>query len=433
MKRKILVIIFFLVITLLDLTACETLNQNNTSINSKNKEQTEIKNTEEEKVEKKTKENEEVKKTEAINTVSKNKEIKDKKADVDFRKIFMVNNKDKSSWYYYGPIETGCILLLKSIENVGVNVSIDMRGYFYGGIAYLSEGTGEILDCDMNYLVKKDEIIQTIKNDNVFGGIIDSKIILKTPLELGNKWEETIMYDGKEYTAVSEIVGLEYPEILSLRDDEESHKRYVVETKVKGLKGIDNEDYTETRTINLDRGLINYSFLSKGSHFPLNYKLGKLENEVPYSAQLLEKIKDKYSFVEQVERIRSSDKKLSREGLVSIKRVNTDIDNDDESETVELFIRAGVDENGEICMDDGQQWYLLLEDGEYEYVLIDKYVQLGSLNFWLIKNMDTNEVTIKVLGEATASFNIQDFIFNKEENCVWKFFSYIEDGNLSIW
>ena len=63
------------------------------------------------------------------------------------------------------------------------------------------------------------------------------------------------------------------------------------------------------------------------------------------------------------------------------KKTTVDIDGDGEEEVIELYVNAGKMENGLFAWDDGQNWLLVVKDGEKTYPLFDDYVQLGSIDF----------------------------------------------------
>ena len=63
------------------------------------------------------------------------------------------------------------------------------------------------------------------------------------------------------------------------------------------------------------------------------------------------------------------------------KKKSLDIDKDGEEEIIELYVNAGKMENGLFAWDDGQNWLLVVQDGEDSYPLFDDYIQLGSLDF----------------------------------------------------
>lgn len=84
----------------------------------------------------------------------------------------------------------------------------------------------------------------------------------------------------------------------------------------------------------------------------------------------------------------TEDKKIMPSDLQAIKTEFTevgsysyDMDNDGEDEEIILTINAGKNSNNEFELNDGQEWQFYIKDGEKCYMLIDKYVQLGSISF----------------------------------------------------
>lgn len=63
------------------------------------------------------------------------------------------------------------------------------------------------------------------------------------------------------------------------------------------------------------------------------------------------------------------------------KEMTLDIDGDGKEEIIELYVNAGIMDNGQFAWDDGQNWLLVVKDGDKTYPLFDEYIQLGSLDF----------------------------------------------------
>ncbi|MBD8034128.1 MULTISPECIES: hypothetical protein [Solibacillus] len=76
-----------------------------------------------------------------------------------------------------------------------------------------------------------------------------------------------------------------------------------------------------------------------------------------------------------------SSKNIEKYPQTLYKKKSLDIDEDGEEEIIELYVNAGKMENGLFAWDDGQNWLLLVQDGENSYPLFDDYIQLGSLDF----------------------------------------------------
>ncbi len=90
-----------------------------------------------------------------------------------------------------------------------------------------------------------------------------------------------------------------------------------------------------------------------------------------------------------------------------------DLDGDGGSETVELLTAAQRDRKGEIMWDDGQNWLLLVEDGDKVYPLFAGYVQLGSLYFTVNQTEDGGHEII-ALHTAGAGFNLSRYTWAGE-------------------
>jgi regulator of replication initiation timing len=93
-----------------------------------------------------------------------------------------------------------------------------------------------------------------------------------------------------------------------------------------------------------------------------------------------------------------------------------DLKNSGTEQTIELYAHVEkIDgEEGEYAWDDGQRWLLVVKDGEKTYPLFDDRIQLGSLTYWLFTTGETP--TLVLLHTATASFHVQTFTYDAEED-----------------
>jgi hypothetical protein len=95
-------------------------------------------------------------------------------------------------------------------------------------------------------------------------------------------------------------------------------------------------------------------------------------------------------------------------------RTEFDLDDDGEDEIIELHVNAEQAEDGEYDWDDGQNWLLVVKDGDQTYPLFDGWVQIGKLSFSLLKSGE--KPMLILLKTGTAEFALQRFTYNKEEN-----------------
>lgn len=79
---------------------------------------------------------------------------------------------------------------------------------------------------------------------------------------------------------------------------------------------------------------------------------------------------------------------------------------------VELYVNAEEDEDGNLLFDDGQNWLLVVKDGEETYPLYNDYLQLGEIDFHIapIKG-EPSIIMIK-----TAHENTNIFVYRYDES-----------------
>lgn len=92
-----------------------------------------------------------------------------------------------------------------------------------------------------------------------------------------------------------------------------------------------------------------------------------------------------------------------------------DLDGDGAEEVLQLLVAAEKSPDGEIAWDDGQQWLLLVTDGEEYYPLFDEYVQLGSAYFTVSEPAEAGNVNITVLVTTGAGLRLMKTTFDPAE------------------
>lgn len=98
---------------------------------------------------------------------------------------------------------------------------------------------------------------------------------------------------------------------------------------------------------------------------------------------------------------------------VLYKRKTFDIDGDGEEEIIELYVNVEIMENGSFAWDDGQNWLLVVKDGEITYPLFDDYIQLGSLNFSMTTFDGKPGIVMHM--KQHSNITIQKFTYDKKE------------------
>jgi len=102
--------------------------------------------------------------------------------------------------------------------------------------------------------------------------------------------------------------------------------------------------------------------------------------------------------------------------MTKLREFSTDLDLDNIEEKIELYTAAERHENGEMLWDDGQNWVLVVRDGEKSYPLLSQYVQLGVVHFTVSDRGKDKLPNITVIVPTGASFSIMDYIYNEEKN-----------------
>ncbi len=107
-----------------------------------------------------------------------------------------------------------------------------------------------------------------------------------------------------------------------------------------------------------------------------------------------------------------------------------DIDNNGEDEKVAMYTRAEKDKSGEIMWDDGQDWIILVEGKDNDYVLFDNYVQLGTIQLFAYTVDD--DFYIVTIQSGTANLTVKEYKFNKEIQAFEAKTGFTTSGNVNM-
>lgn len=122
--------------------------------------------------------------------------------------------------------------------------------------------------------------------------------------------------------------------------------------------------------------------------------------------------------------------KVDVENLTVLDEYSFDFDNDGEEETIAMYTVAQRDSKGEIIWDDGQNWLFVVHDTDKDYVLIDEYVQLGSIDFNIF--IIEEEFYIAAYSARTASLSLKLFQYDSENDTFKLTVPYNTDGNVNM-
>ncbi len=113
------------------------------------------------------------------------------------------------------------------------------------------------------------------------------------------------------------------------------------------------------------------------------------------------------------------------------KESSYDVDKDSVLETIKLYVNAEKDKSGEIMFDDGQEWVLIVQDGEKYYPVFEKtYVQLGTVDYKAFESYDENTFHILITVDQGAGIKIYDCAYDSNED-IFKRQTVFEASNIN--
>ncbi|RKD28793.1 hypothetical protein [Thermohalobacter berrensis] len=117
-----------------------------------------------------------------------------------------------------------------------------------------------------NGTVTEEVISNTRTDEKRVNSILKNLIILKLPIETGNRWFQNIEIDGKEYLMEGKIIDISYKDqsYYPIGKIDEQNPIVKVRYIVKDIEGYFNNTYIEERQFEAGRGLIAFSKLMKG-------------------------------------------------------------------------------------------------------------------------------------------------------------------------
>lgn len=122
--------------------------------------------------------------------------------------------------------------------------------------------------------------------------------------------------------------------------------------------------------------------------------------------------------------------KVALDDLTMLDEFDMDFDNDGIEEKIGMYTAAGKDANGEIAWDDGQRWLFLVQDTDKDYVLVDEYVQLGSIDFNVYTIED--DFYIATHSARTASLRLNLYHYDRENDSFEMTTPFNTKGNVNM-
>lgn len=122
------------------------------------------------------------------------------------------------------------------------------------------------------------------------------------------------------------------------------------------------------------------------------------------------------------------------EGYNLLDRREVDIDQDEVMESLELYCTAGYNEAGELLMDDGERWILLVsKDGQLYPVIEPSFIQLGHLEYKIYNDYEgENSFHVLVSEVQGAGLILRDCYYDKKSNSFISKVVYQTTGNIGF-
>lgn len=122
--------------------------------------------------------------------------------------------------------------------------------------------------------------------------------------------------------------------------------------------------------------------------------------------------------------------KVNVDNLSLLDEFAIDFDNDGIEEKIGMYTSAQKDSNGEVMWDDGQNWLFIVQDTDKDYVLVDEYVQLGSIDFNIYTIED--DFYISTYSSRTASLTLNLYHYDRVNDNFEMTTPYNAPGNVNM-
>lgn len=110
-----------------------------------------------------------------------------------------------------------------------------------------------------------------------------------------------------------------------------------------------------------------------------------------------------------------------------------DIDYDEEIEILEVYSIAGYNEDGRLMLDDGQEWALIIREGDQIYPIFPKtHIQLGRLEYKVYTDYDEEIFHILISKIQGAGITMYDCYYDQESNTFISKVVYETTGNVGV-
>lgn len=136
---------------------------------------------------------------------------------------------------------------------------------------------------------------------------------------------------------------------------------------------------------------------------------------------------------EQVQIIYPIEEGDSLEGYNLLDVNEIDIDDDKQMEEIEVYCTAVLDENGELVMDDGNGWKIIVRKDGQLYPVFDSFIQLGQLEYKsYMEYGDTNVFHLLISKAQGAGLKMYDCYYDENQDAFISKEVYKTTGNIGF-
>lgn len=122
--------------------------------------------------------------------------------------------------------------------------------------------------------------------------------------------------------------------------------------------------------------------------------------------------------------------KVDVEELTLVDTVETVVTNSDREDIINLYTSAELDESGELMLDDGQTWKLIVHTPDGDFVLFDEYVQGSPLDLYVFtEDEDFRIVTIQ---SGTANLTLTEYQYDSASKTFKSTIGYNAMNNINM-
>ncbi|WP_176718818.1 hypothetical protein [Caloranaerobacter ferrireducens] len=167
---------------------------------------------------------------------------------------------------YHGLAEYGHSGVLRKVSEDAEKAVYEFSGSFEDGTGLGGQFRVSYIFNFQDGTITEKVTENTRTNKRTVNSILKDLIILKLPIETGNRWTQPVEINGKIYRMEARIISISYENqpYYPIEKIDMNNPTVKVRYIVKGIKGYFNNTYIEERKFQLGRGMIAFSNLMKG-------------------------------------------------------------------------------------------------------------------------------------------------------------------------